>query len=385
MQKTRPDRRDLTKRDLLKAGAGGACALGLAGWLGSTPSARAQTAQKGLVKARRSPWCTSLEDGHIRCDLCPRLCRLAPGRRGPCRVRENRDGHGYSLVYGNPCLIQLDPVERKPFFHVLPGTRALSVSTAGCNIECKFCEVWDMALVGPEDVHAYDVPPAQVVAQAREARARSISYAFGEPVVFYEYMDAVATRAKEAGLLNLLHTNGYIAAEPLRALCDRLDAVNIDLKGFDPAFYRDVCGGELSPVLDTLKRLKAEGVHIEITHIVIPTLNDDLDRIREMCRWIVRELGADVPIHLGRFYPLYKLANLPPTPVRTLDHARDAAMEEGLRYVYVARVTGHEGENTFCPQCRNPVVRRLGFVVEEIRLNDGRCAHCGAVISGRWR
>ena len=300
-------------------------------------------------------------------------------------MRENRDGHGYSLVYGNPCLIQLDPVERKPFFHVLPGTRALSVSTAGCNIECKFCEVWDMALVGPEDVHAYDVPPAQVVAQAREARARSISYAFGEPVVFYEYMDAVATRAKEAGLLNLLHTNGYIAAEPLRALCDRLDAVNIDLKGFDPAFYRDVCGGELSPVLDTLKRLKAEGVHIEITHIVIPTLNDDLDRIREMCRWIVRELGADVPIHLGRFYPLYKLANLPPTPVRTLDHARDAAMEEGLRYVYVARVTGHEGENTFCPQCRNPVVRRLGFVVEEIRLNDGRCAHCGAVISGRWR
>ena len=387
MRNPKPERRGLPRRDFLAAGACGACALGLAGFLGSARSARAQafqTAQKGLIKARRSPWFTELDNGHVRCDLCPRLCRIAPGRRGPCRVRENRGGQGYSLVYGNPCLLQLDPVERKPFFHVLPGTRALSVSTAGCNIQCKFCEVWDMALVGPEEVHSYDVPPDEVITQARDVRARSISYAFGEPVIFYEYMDAIATRAKEAGLMNLLHTNGYIAAEPLRALCDRLDAVNIDLKGFDPAFYRDVCGGELEPVLDTLRRLKAEGVHIEITNIVIPTLNDDLKKIRAMCRWLFNELGPDVPVHFGRFYPLYKLANLPPTPVRTLDNARDAAMEEGLRYVYVARVTGHEGENTFCPGCRKPVIERMGFVVEAMHLSDGHCAHCGAAVPGRW-
>ncbi len=384
MRNRNAEQHGLTKREFLKAGVCGACAFGLAGYLGTTRTARGQVAEKGFIRARRSPWFTALENNRIRCDLCPRRCQLAPGHRGPCRVRENRGGQGYSLVYGNPCLIQMDPVERKPFFHVLPGTRALSVSTAGCNIECKFCEVWDMALVGPEDVHAYDVPPDMVVAHEQEAHARSISYAFGEPVIFYEYMDSIATRAKEAGLLNLLHTNGYISAEPLHALCDRLDAVNVDLKGFDPAFYRDVCDGELEPVLDTLRRLKAEGVPIEITNIIIPTLNDDLNMIREMCRWIVGELGPDVPVHFARFYPLYKLANLPSTPVRTLDRAREAAMEEGLRYVYVARVTGHEGENTFCPGCRKPVIERMGFVVEEIHLNDGQCAHCGTVISGRW-
>ena len=385
MHPTAPDPRGMSKRGFFKAAAGGVCALAAAGSSALQRGDRPRSARKGLIRPQPSPWFGEVEDGAmLGCELCPRRCRIPPGRRGACRVRENRGGRGYSLGYGTPCLIQLDPVERKPFFHVLPGTRALSVSTAGCNMECRFCEVWDMALVNPEDVHAYDLPPDDVVAQARDARARSISYAFGEPVVFYEYMDAIATRAREAGLLNLLHTNGYIAEAPIRALCDRLDAVNIDLKGFDPAFYREVCGGELAPVLETLKRLAAAGVHLEITHLVIPSLNDDPARIREMCRWIAGELGRDVPLHFARFYPLYKLANLPPTPVRTLDLARAAAIEEGLRYVYIARVTGHEGENTFCPACGAPVVRRLGFVVEEIRLANGRCKACGHPIPGRW-
>lgn len=241
-----------------------------------------------------------------------------------------------------------------------------------------------MALVSPEDVHAYDMPPEDIIQQAQAAGARAISYAFGEPVIFFEYVSSIARRARRTGLLNLLHTNGFIAEAPLESLVGDLDAVNIDLKCFDPDFYRDVCGGELQPVLDTLKRLKAHGVHIEITNIVIPSLNDDPETLRAMCRWIVNELGPDVPIHFGRFYPLFKLANLPPTPVRTLDRTREIAREEGLRYVYVARVTGHEAESTFCPGCNQPVIKRLGFVIEELKLRNGVCSHCGTPIPGRW-
>lgn len=394
MRKRSEERNKIDKRSFLAAGACGACALGVAGLVAGGRGAGAQTTpdtgahigrgRKGLIKTRRSPWFTSLENRRVRCDLCPRGCELAEGQRGRCRVRENRAGELYSLTFGNPALVQLDPVERKPFFHVLPGTRALSISTAGCNLACKFCEVWDMALVGPEEVYAYDLPPENVIEQAQEAGAHSISYAFGEPVVFYEYMDAVATQAREAGLLNLVHTAGTISDKPLRALCKTVDAVNVDLKSFNADFYRDVCDGRLEPVLNTLKVFREEGVHVEITHIVIPTLNDDRETARKMCAWIVDELGPDTPIHFARFYPLYKLANLPPTPVSTLDDLRRIARDQGLNFVYVARVTGHEGENTFCPACGEKVIRRMGFVVEDVNLNDGHCAECGAAIPGRW-
>jgi len=299
-------------------------------------------------------------------------------------VRENRDGEGYTLAYGNPALIQEDPVEREPFFHVMPGTRALSIATAGCNLACRFCEVWDMTQVAPEEVHAYDMPPEAVVAHARVANVPSISYAFGEPVVFYEYMAAVAALAREAGLLNLIHTAGYIQPEPLIELSGLLDAANVDLKSFDPAFYREVVDGELEPVLGTLRLLRDAGVHIEVTNIVIPTLNDDMNKIGEMCEWIRDELGAGVPVHFARFYPLYKLSDLPRTPVSTLDEARNTALEAGLEFVYVARVTGHEGENTFCPGCGKTLIRRVGFVVDEMHLEDGRCKYCGRDIPGRW-
>jgi len=266
----------------------------------------------------------------------------------------------------------------------MPGSRTLSIATAGCNLACKFCETWDIALVAPEEVHAYDMPPETVVAHARATNVRSISYAFSEPVVFYEYMVAVATLAKEAGLLNLIHTAGYIQPEPLKELGGKLDAANVDLKSFDPSFYREVIGGELEPVLGTLKWLRDAGVHIEITNIVIPTLNDDMEKISEMCKWIVSELGTDVPVHFARFYPLYKLSDLPRTPVSTISKARDTALDAGLKFVYVARVTGHEGENTFCPDCGEIVIKRVGFVTDGIHMENGKCKHCGADISGRW-
>ena len=388
-EKNTPDS-GLSRLEFLKAGAGGICALCLASAFGciqgrsaqKTPSS--QVAQKGFIRPMRSPWFSELDNARVRCELCPKRCELAEGERATCRARVNRDGVGYTLTYGNPALIQEDPVERQPFFHVMPGTRTLSIATAGCNLECKFCEAWDIALVAPEEVHAYDMPPETVVAHARATNVRSISYAFSEPVIFYEYMAAVATLAKEAGLLNLIHTAGYIQPEPLKELSGKLDAANVDLKSFDPAFYREVVGGELEPVLGTLKLLRDAGVHIEITNIVIPTLNDDMEKISEMCKWIVNELGTGVPVHFARFYPLYRLSNLPQTPVSTLDKARHTALDAGLEFVYIARVTGHEGENTFCPGCGETVIKRVGFVIDEIHLENGKCKHCGSDIPGRW-
>ncbi len=384
----------LNRRSFLKAGAVGICSLCLAGIYGCaleedtgeevTPDSAEAGSKKGLIKTQRSPWYTELDGGKIRCDLCPKLCELEEGERALCRVRENRDGACYTLVYGNPALVQEDPVERKPFFHVLPGSRALSISTAGCNLACQFCEVWDMALVAPEEVHAYNMPPETVMKHAGAGEVRSISYAFGEPVIYYEYMSSVADLAKEAGLLNLMHTAAYVNKEPLKEILKKMDAVNVDLKGFDEEFYREYVGGELETVLENLKIIRNSGVHLEITTIVIPTLNDQTEKIRKMCEWIVSELGSDVPLHFARFYPLHKLSALPRTPASTLDEARDIALETGLKYVYVARVTGHEGEDTFCPECGEKVIEREGFVIDALKLREGSCEFCGALLPGLW-
>jgi len=372
------------RREFLKAGATAACGACLARAGLRIPGAQAVSPATGFVRPRPGQWFASAAGNKVHCSLCPWHCVLEPGERARCRVRVNRDGTGHTLAHGNPVLVQEDPVERLPFFHVLPGSRTLSISTAGCNLHCQFCEVWDMALVHPEEVHAYDMPPRAVIEHAQAAQLTSVSYAFGEPVVFYEYMLEIAELAREAGLLNLLQTAAYIEPGPLGRLATLIDAANVDLKGFDPAFYREVCGGELAPVLRSLVALREAGVQLEITHLLIPTLNDDPATIRRMCRWIREALGAGVPLHFARFYPLYKLANLPQTPVSTLDRAREIAMEAGLEYVYVAKVTGHEGENTFCPACGEAVIRRIGFIIDELHLDAGRCGHCGEAIPGRW-
>ena len=373
-----------TRRALLKTGLATACAACLAGAGLGPGGVRAQAGMPGDVRPRPGAWFAAAPDGAVRCELCPWRCTLAAGQRARCRVRANHGGEGQTLAWGNPVLVQEDPVERLPFFHVRPGSRTLSVSTAGCNLHCQFCEVWDMALVHPEEVHSYDMPPRAIIEHARAAGLESVSFAFGEPVVFYEYMLDIAVRARDAGLLNLLQTAAFIEPAPLRTLAATIDAANVDLKGFDERFYREVCGGELAPVLRSLVALKEAGVHLEITHIVIPTLNDDRQTLERMCAWILDALGADVPLHLARFYPLYKLANLPQTPVSALDRARAIALDSGLEYVYVAKVTGHAGENTFCPGCGEPVIERLGFIIDAVHLDAGRCRQCGHSIPGRW-
>jgi pyruvate formate lyase activating enzyme len=374
----------ITKREFLKlcgAGLGGLCLPLLPGLRGT---ARAQRPQKGLIKTTLSPYFTALKEGAVRCDLCPRLCRVPEGKRGYCGVRENRDGKYYSLVYGNPCALHLDPIEKKPFFHVLPGTRALSIATAGCNFDCKFCQNWEISQATPEEVYSYDVSPDLVVTKAREMGARSVAYTYVEPTVFLEYMLDVGKAARGAGLMNVIHSNGFVNEKPLRDLCNVLDAAQIDLKGFSEDFYRELCNGSLAPVLRTLKTLKEEHIHVEITHLMIPTKNDDPGIVKDMCVWIKEELGSDTPLHFSRFYPLYKLTKLPPTPVSVLEKARDIALSVGLHYVYIGNVPGHEGWNTFCPECGRTVIRRTGYMIREIHLNRGRCAFCGNTVPGIW-
>ena len=374
----------MTKREFLQFCGMGFCALYLAPLFSFPETVQAQMAQKGLIKTKLSPYFTALDGGEIQCELCPRRCRVPEGERGFCRVRENREGQFYSLVYGNPCIIDWYPIEKEPFFHVLPGTMSLAVSTAGCNFQCKFCENWEISQAFPEEVYSYGISPGIVVKKAKEMGAHSIAYTYAEPTIFYEYMVDVAYAARQAGLLNVIHSNGFINEGPLQNLCKVLDAAQIDLKGFSETFYHELCSGQLAPVLETLKTLKQNKIHLEVTNLMIPTKNDEMSTVREMCLWVKRELGADTPIHFSRFYPLHKLKRLPATPVKTLEKARALALSTGLEYVYIGKVPGHESWNTFCPECKKMIIQRTGYMIQEIHLKGGNCGYCGKPIPGIW-
>jgi pyruvate formate lyase activating enzyme len=325
-----------------------------------------------------------LEELRVKCKLCPRECTVADQERGYCGVRENRLGSYYTLVHSRPCAIHTDPIEKKPLFHFLPGTEAFSIATAGCNVECRFCQNWDISQFRPEQVKSIYLPPEELHRQAKRTGARSIAYTYSEPVIFYEYMFDTASLGRQTGLRSVMISNGYIQEKPMTELCRVLDAVKIDLKAFTETFYKDYCSGELKPVLSTLELLKKQGMWFEIVVLIIPTLNDSESEIRSMSRWVKSNLGNDVPLHFSRFHPTYKLKNLPVTPVETLDMARRVAMEEGLHFVYVGNVWGHEGENTFCPGCGKPVIRRVGFKILEVNLKGSSCASCGRMIPGVW-
>jgi len=295
----------------------------------------------------------------------------------------NKDGTLYSLVYGKPCAVHVDPIEKKPFFHFLPGSTTFSIATAGCVLSCKFCQNWQISQAKPEDTDTYDLPPEKVVSNAVAYKCKSVTYTYTEPTVFYEYMHDTAVIAKKQGIKNTMHSCGYINEKPLRTLSKYMDAADIDLKGFTEDFYSRICSGSLRPVLNSLVILKEEGVWLEITNLVIPTLNDDLNNVREMSRWIVKNLGADVPIHFSRFFPHYKLTNLPPTPLETLEGVRKTAIDAGLKFVYIGNIR-HEGENTFCPKCKKLLIERMGYFVKQNHIANGKCKFCNTGIAGVW-
>ncbi|MFH1655922.1 MAG: AmmeMemoRadiSam system radical SAM enzyme [Candidatus Omnitrophota bacterium] len=326
-----------------------------------------------------------LENKSVQCQLCPRRCVIPNKKRGFCGVRENREGILYSLVYAKPCAVHVDPIEKKPLFHVLPGTGSFSIATVGCNLRCKFCQNWEISQARPGEVRTYDLSPEELVSEAKKSGSKSIAYTYTEPTIFYEYMLDIAKIAKKEGLLNVMHSAGHINEKPLRELCKYLDAANIDLKGFSEEYYGELTLGHLDSVLRTLKILKEEGVWVEITNLVLPGLNDDSKMIKDMCLWIKENLGDDVPVHFSRFHPMYKLTNLSPTPVATLEKAKKIAEEAGLKYIYIGNLAGHVAESTYCPKCQKTVIGRKGYFITEMNIKNGRCIFCGEKISGIWK
>jgi pyruvate formate lyase activating enzyme len=321
---------------------------------------------------------------YVRCQLCPRQCIISEGSRGECRVRENRGGKLHTMVYGHVCAVNVDPIEKKPLYHFLPSSSAFSIATPGCNLHCLYCQNWPISQYPPEEVDSVDLQPEAVVEAALGSGSSSIAYTYSEPTVFFEYMLDTARLARQQGLRNVVVSAGYINLEPLQLLCDTVDAIKIDLKGFNEEFYKDVCDGSLQPVLEAIQAIHRWGVHLEIVNLVVPTLNDDDAELRDLARWVVDELGPNVPLHFSRFGPMYKLTNLPPTPVETLERARQAALEAGVKYAYIGNVPGHAANHTYCPRCGEIVVGRLGFAVQAYHVEDGACEFCGEPLVGVW-
>ncbi len=320
----------------------------------------------------------------VECQLCPKHCRLTNGARGDCRVRLNIDGKLYSLVYGKPCAVHIDPIEKKPLYHVLPATSAFSIATAGCNGHCKFCQNWQISQRPPEETHNFDLPPGDVVRQAKANQCRSIAYTYTDPIIFYEYTYDTSKIAKEAGLYNVLVTAGSIEEKPLIELCSVTHAVNVDLKSIREDYYRDICDLKLRPVQEAILTMKKQGLWIELTNLVIPTLNDSEKDIGDLCRWVKANCGTETPLHFSRFWPVYQLRNIPPTPVATLNRAYDIAKSQGIHFVYVGNVSGHPGNHTYCPQCGKIIIRRQGYRIMENHITQGRCGFCQNNIPGLW-
>lgn len=325
-----------------------------------------------------------IDEKSVQCQLCPRGCTLSDGQRSFCMAREPKDGVLYSLVYGLPCAVHIDPIEKKPLFHFLPGTPIFSIATAGCNFRCKYCQNWQISQFPPEETYNEKLSAEEIVKQTIKNGCPSIAYTYSEPSIFYEYMLDAAKLAKANGIRNMYHSNGSLNPKPVEELSIYLDAADIDLKGFTQEFYMEVCAGYLDTVLNTLKILKGNKVWLEITNLIVPTLNDDPNKIKEMCVWIRDNLGPDTPIHFSRFWPQYKLTNLYPTPIETLEMAKDAATAIGLNYVYLGNVPGHPAESTYCPGCKKVLIKRSGYIILGNQIIDGKCGFCGNAIPGIW-
>ena len=336
-------------------------------------------------KLKEALFYNKLDNKSVQCQLCPRRCVIPENRRGFCQVRENKGGKLYTLSYAKPVAIHIDPIEKKPLFHFLPSTTAFSIATAGCNLRCKFCQNWEISQRKPEEVDYQYIEPADLIKEVIASGSPTIAYTYTEPTIFYEYMLETARLAKQAGIRNVMHSCGYINEAPLRKLTKYLDAANIDLKGFSDDYYRDLTEASLEPVLSALKVLKEEGVFIEITNLILPGYNDDPETIRKMCLWIKENLGVDTPLHFSRFFPMYKMVALSPTPVATLEKAREIAIACGLNYVYIGNLAGNPAENTYCPSCKRLLIERKGYFVLENNIKNGKCKFCGEKIAGIWK
>jgi len=339
---------------------------------------------RGVVYPREASYYKKLTNGDVQCLLCHHQCNIAKDKNGFCRVRQNKEGFLYTDAFSNPCAVYTRSVEEEPFYHFVPGSMALYIAIAGCNFRCKFCQNWLISQFSPSQTMNYLRRPEDILELAKNNGCSAINYTYTEPTIFLEYILEIAEFTKGVGIKNICHSNGYMTEEPLGHLCKVLDAICIDLKSFDKDFYKDICKADLTVVLNNLKAIKEEGIHLEIVNLIIPTLNDNLEIIRCMCDWIVKNLSTDVPLHFLQFHPRYKLDNLDVTPIDTLQKAKDIAESSGLNFSYISNVLHYLARDTICPQCKRLLVARRGYVIEENNIVSGNCKFCNKGIAGYW-
>ncbi|MDI6783431.1 MAG: AmmeMemoRadiSam system radical SAM enzyme [bacterium] len=340
---------------------------------------------KNLPPRYEARYYKKLAQSAVLCQLCFRQCSIPTGKRGFCRNRENQQGTLYTLVYNRPCAIQIDPIEKEPAFHMLPGSTILCIGTAGCNFRCQFCHNWHMSMFTVEETDTYEITPEEIAERATRKGCRTLSFTYNEPTVFYEFMFDIVQAGRKRGLRALVHTNGAMAEEPLKDLLKYMDAVTVDFKSINPSFYRNLPeNADITPVLRNLKLIRQLKKQLELVNLVIPTWNDNMQDVEKMCSWVKENLGTDVPIHFNRFSPAYKLKNVPHTPVTTLETIYAVAKKHGLQYVYIGNVPGHKNNSTYCPKCKKLLLGRYHFSVLENNLKDGKCKFCGYPISGIW-
>lgn len=322
----------------------------------------------------------SLIENRVKCNVCAHRCTIPEGKVGVCRTRQNRDGKLYTLIYNTISSEAVDPIEKKPLYHFLPGTLSYSLGTVGCNFRCLHCQNWNISQVTIDKTNTLELTPEQAVQRAVAKGCSSIAWTYNEPAIWHEYTYDSAVLAKKAGLKTVYVTNGYITPEALRRMAPYLDAFRVDIKSFSDDFYKKVCGARLAPVLESTKLAKELGMHIEIITLLIPTMNDSPDEITQLVRWVRDNIGVDTPMHFTRFHPMYKMDNLGATPLETLEMAYDIAKKEGMRFVYLGNVGGHKYENTYCPKCNAMLIDRSGYSAEEVRIKNGKCPECGESI-----
>ncbi|MEM0447308.1 MAG: AmmeMemoRadiSam system radical SAM enzyme [Thermoplasmata archaeon] len=322
-----------------------------------------------------------IENGKLRCTLCPHKCIIENGKVGICTVRKNINNKLYTLVYGRISSMAMDPIEKKPLFHFHPGSWIFSISTVGCNLKCKHCQNWEISQAMVEKITLDYYSPEEIVNIARGEGSNGIAFTYNEPTIWFEYTLDVSKISKKYGMYNVYVTNGYINEDPLKEISPYLDAMNIDVKGFTDDFYRKITSARLQPVLDTVSLAKDLGIHVELTYLIIPTLNDNPDEIRKFSKWAHETLGENAIVHFSRFHPDYLLRNLPETPSKTLYNAYKIAMEEGIKYVYLGNLWEEKYETTYCPNCGTPIIVRSGYNIKILNLTeDNRCSKCGKEI-----
>lgn len=385
----------MTRRELLTAGMAGSTVLffdplRVLSASSSLPGKNMKTVTLNDAPERLWKWSKEvyfkeeLAAETVRCLTCPNRCILPPNARSRCKSHVNKDGTLYTLVYGNPCAVHIDPIEKKPLYHFLPGSTVFSIATTGCSFHCLNCQNWEISQVKPEEVRFYDMFPDAVVDEACKADCPSIAYTYSEATTYFEYMLDTSRQARLKGIRNIWVTNGYINEAPLHELCKVIDAANVDVKSFSEELYGRLNAGRLKPVLRTLEILKKNGVWFEITALIVPTYTDDIEMIKRMCHWMLETIGPDYPLHFSRFFPRYKLTTLAPTSISFLEEARRTAMAMGLHYVYVGNIGPGDSSITYCPGCTRTLVVREGYLIRELHVEKDRCAFCGTPIAGVW-